>query len=94
MPPLGQDALPKYVEGCERGERPADPDNWRVAKSIFVADDLATAKAYATDPAVPMCPITARSSPKLKKNGRIELFKSYHDQPRTRSRWRASATSS
>ncbi|MGI9499792.1 MAG: LLM class flavin-dependent oxidoreductase, partial [Geminicoccaceae bacterium] len=31
---------PNYVEGCERVGRPADPADWRVAKSIFVADDL------------------------------------------------------
>ena len=31
---------PKYVEGCEKAGRPAEPKNWRVAKSIFVADDL------------------------------------------------------
>ena len=33
---------------ARRAGRPAEPKNWRVAKSIFVADDLATAKRYAT----------------------------------------------
>jgi len=28
-----------YVEGCAQGARPADPANWRVAKSIFVTED-------------------------------------------------------
>src|SRR5262249_32307492 len=28
---------PKYVEGCRRAGRAADPSNWRWAKSIFVA---------------------------------------------------------
>ena len=30
---------PNYVEGCAQVGRGADPRNWRVAKSIFVADD-------------------------------------------------------
>ncbi len=38
---------PKYVEGLRSRGRVADPANWRVAKSIFVADDLATARDYA-----------------------------------------------
>src|SRR6201992_838531 len=36
---------PKYVEGCERVGRAADPSNWRIAKSVFVAKDTATARA-------------------------------------------------
>ena len=40
MPQWVASHWPKYVEGCERAGRPADPANWRVAKSVFVADDL------------------------------------------------------
>ena len=47
MPAWVKSHWPKYAEGCERGGRPADPANWRVAKSVFVAKDAATAKAYA-----------------------------------------------
>ena len=37
---------PRYVEGCEAsGRRPSAAD-WRVAKSIFVADDEKVAKRY------------------------------------------------
>src|ERR1700761_6888870 len=50
MPQWVKSHWPKYVEGCERVGRPALADNWRVARSIFVADDEKTAKAYATDP--------------------------------------------
>ena len=50
MPVWVKSHWPKYVEGCEAGGRKADPANWRVAKSIFVADDAATARAYATAP--------------------------------------------
>ena len=53
MPEWVKSHWPKYVEGCERAGRKADPANWRVAKSIFVADDDKTAKAYATDPNSP-----------------------------------------
>ena len=41
---------PKYVEGCERAERMPDPADWRVARSIFVAEEDATARRYALDP--------------------------------------------
>jgi hypothetical protein len=40
-------------EGCRSGRRNADPANWRVAKSIFVADDDARARAYVMSPASP-----------------------------------------
>ena len=53
MPQWVASHWPKYVEGCERAGRAADPANWRVAKSVFVADDLDTARAYATDPDSP-----------------------------------------
>ena len=79
MPEWVASHWPKYVEGCERAGRPADPVNWRVAKSIFVAQDQATARAYGLE---------AENSPyrfyykqlmqKLIAAGRSNLFK--HDQ--------------
>ncbi|CAN5311273.1 LLM class flavin-dependent oxidoreductase [soil metagenome] len=81
MPAWVKSHWPKYVEGCERGGRAANPANWRVAKSVFVADDAATAKAYATDPNGPYVNYYRSLFTKLKKNGRIELFKTYRDQP-------------
>src|SRR5260221_6324570 len=44
---------PKYVEGRERVGAVADPNDWRVAKSVFVANDLATAREYALGPKSP-----------------------------------------
>jgi len=41
---------PMYVKGCEEGGLRADPADWRVCKSLFVADDDATAQRYAHDP--------------------------------------------
>jgi alkanesulfonate monooxygenase SsuD/methylene tetrahydromethanopterin reductase-like flavin-dependent oxidoreductase (luciferase family) len=41
---------PMFVEGCERGGLVPRGENWRVARSIFVADDEVTARRYALDP--------------------------------------------
>jgi len=81
MPEWVKSHWPKYVEGCQRAGRPADPANWRVAKSIFVADDEKIAKAYATDPNGPYRYYYSQLFTKLKMNGRIELFKTRRDQP-------------
>jgi alkanesulfonate monooxygenase SsuD/methylene tetrahydromethanopterin reductase-like flavin-dependent oxidoreductase (luciferase family) len=81
MPAWVKSHWPKYVEGCERGGRAAEPANWRVAKSVFVAKDAATAKAYATDPDGPYANYYRSLFTKLKKNGRTELFKTRRDQP-------------
>jgi alkanesulfonate monooxygenase SsuD/methylene tetrahydromethanopterin reductase-like flavin-dependent oxidoreductase (luciferase family) len=81
MPQWVRSHWPKYVEGCERAGRPADAANWRVAKSIFVADDDKTARAYATDPDSPYRFYYKQLFTKLKANGRIELFKTRRDQP-------------
>jgi alkanesulfonate monooxygenase SsuD/methylene tetrahydromethanopterin reductase-like flavin-dependent oxidoreductase (luciferase family) len=66
---------PKYVEGCERVGRQADLGNWRVAKSIFVADDLNTAREYALGPQSPYRYYYSQLLTKMKKHGRANLFK-------------------
>jgi len=38
---------PMVEQGCALGGHPADRKNWRVCKSIFVAEDDATARRYA-----------------------------------------------
>ena len=38
-----------YVKGCEKGPEKADRNNWRVARTIFVADDDKTAHRYARE---------------------------------------------
>lgn len=73
---------PKYVEGCEKGNRPADPANWRVARSVFVADDMATAREYALGAQSPYRFYYSQLLTKMKKHGRANLFKpdqSMHD---------------
>jgi alkanesulfonate monooxygenase SsuD/methylene tetrahydromethanopterin reductase-like flavin-dependent oxidoreductase (luciferase family) len=72
---------PNYVQGCEKGGRRADPKNWRVAKSIFVADDAATAKRYATDPNGPYHFYYHSLFTKLMRGGRANLFKTDPAQP-------------
>ena len=72
---------PKYVEGCEKAGRPAEPKNWRVAKSIFVADDLATAKRYATSPEGPYYGYYRSLATKLVRSGRGNLFKADQSAP-------------
>jgi alkanesulfonate monooxygenase SsuD/methylene tetrahydromethanopterin reductase-like flavin-dependent oxidoreductase (luciferase family) len=72
---------PSYVQGCERAGRPAFAENWRVAKSIFVADDLDTARRYATDPAGPYYAYYYSLVTKLGKGGRANLFKADQKAP-------------
>lgn len=81
MPQWVKSHWPKYVEGCARAGRPADPANWRVAKSIFVAEDAATARAYATDPNGPYVSYYRALFTKLTRGGRVDLFKLRRDQP-------------
>lgn len=67
---------PKYVEGREAVGEVADPDDWRIARTIFVADDPVVAENYA---------MRAENSPyrfyydqmyaKMKELGRLNLFK-------------------
>jgi len=46
MPEWVKSHWPKYVEGREEVGAVAHPSEWRIAKSIFVADDEATARRY------------------------------------------------
>jgi alkanesulfonate monooxygenase SsuD/methylene tetrahydromethanopterin reductase-like flavin-dependent oxidoreductase (luciferase family) len=80
MPAWVKSHWPKYVEGCERAGRKPDPANWRVAKSIFVADDEKTAKAYATAASSPYRYYYSQLFTKMKHSGRIELFKERREQ--------------
>ena len=81
MPQWVRSHWPGYVEGCARANRPADPANWRIAKSIFVNDDAATARAYAMGPDSPYRFYYAQLLTKMRRAGRIELFKESRDQP-------------
>ncbi len=71
----------KYVEGCARANRPADPANWRVAKTVFVAKDDATAQAYAMDRNGPYYYYYNTLFNKLKRRGALGVFKSDPKMP-------------
>ena len=71
----------KYGEGCERTGRVAEAANWRVAKTVFVAKDDVTAKAYAMDPAVPYHYYYNTLFKKLKRRGALGVFKSDPQMP-------------
>ncbi len=81
MPVWVKSHWPKYAEGCKIGGREADTANWRVAKSVFVAKDDATAEAYAMSANSPYRSYYASLATKLIKNGRGELFKTSLDMP-------------
>jgi alkanesulfonate monooxygenase SsuD/methylene tetrahydromethanopterin reductase-like flavin-dependent oxidoreductase (luciferase family) len=81
MPAWVKSHWPKYVEGCEKAGRPADAANWRVARSIFVADDEKTARAYVTAPDSPYRLYYSNLLTKLKMAGRAEAFKESRETP-------------
>ena len=72
---------PKYVEGCALSGRTAQASDWRVAKSIFVADDEKTARAYGKSTDGPYGFYYKNLMRKLIGNGRPELFKHDLDMP-------------
>jgi len=71
---------PKYVEGCQAVGRVPKAKNWRVAKSIFVADDDKVAEKYGTIDGGPYHFYYNSLFTKLKANGRANLFKTHRDQ--------------
>jgi alkanesulfonate monooxygenase SsuD/methylene tetrahydromethanopterin reductase-like flavin-dependent oxidoreductase (luciferase family) len=72
---------PKYQEGCAAAGRAADPSDWRVAKSVFVADDEATVRRYAKGHDGPYAYYFRSLMTKLIGNGRPELFKADRTMP-------------
>ncbi len=71
----------KYAEGCAAVGRKADPTNWRVAKTVFVADDAATAREYGYGEKSPYRFYYKQLFFKLVRAGRINLFKPAKDTP-------------
>lgn len=72
---------PNYVEGCKEGGHVASYDDWRVAKNICVAKDQETARAYARDPGSPYVLYYSQLYSKLRKGGRLNLFKEDQNMP-------------
>jgi alkanesulfonate monooxygenase SsuD/methylene tetrahydromethanopterin reductase-like flavin-dependent oxidoreductase (luciferase family) len=71
----------RYAEGCQQGGRPADPANWRVAKTVFVCEDGRKAKEYGLGAQSPYRFYYSQLLTKLKRAGRANLFKHAKDAP-------------
>jgi alkanesulfonate monooxygenase SsuD/methylene tetrahydromethanopterin reductase-like flavin-dependent oxidoreductase (luciferase family) len=70
-----------YAEGCAEIGRAADRAEWRIARTVFVADDAATAERYAKGPDSPYRFYYKQLMRKLIGNGRPELFKEDRAMP-------------
>jgi alkanesulfonate monooxygenase SsuD/methylene tetrahydromethanopterin reductase-like flavin-dependent oxidoreductase (luciferase family) len=81
MPEWVKSHWPKYVEGREAVGAKADPSEWRIAKSIFVADDEATAKRYGLEQDGPYHFYFKQLVRKLTNGGRGNLFKTDQSMP-------------
>jgi alkanesulfonate monooxygenase SsuD/methylene tetrahydromethanopterin reductase-like flavin-dependent oxidoreductase (luciferase family) len=73
---------PNYAQGRESVGEVADTADWRVARTVFVADDAKVAEDYGRlDPRSPYRYYYEKMLFKMRKIGRLELFKSRRDQP-------------
>ena len=72
---------PLFAEGCAKAGRKADTQDWRVAKSIFVADDDRIAQEYGKGEQSPYRFYFKQLGGKLRKAGMLGLFKTDRDQP-------------
>ena len=72
---------PKFEEGCNNANIKADPKKWRIAKSIFVANDSKTAEEYAKSNDSPYVFYYNQLLTKMLKHGRANLFKEDQNAP-------------
>ena len=73
---------PRYAEGCVAINKKPDPADWRIAKSIFVADNDKTAKEYGHGPKGPYYFYFKQLIRKLVgAGGRGNLFKLDQNEP-------------
>lgn len=72
--------LPKLLEGQRNAGAAENPALWRVAKSIFVADDETVARDYAKSPDGPYGFYFNNIMHKLAKAGRKDLFATHPGQ--------------
>lgn len=70
-----------FAAACEEVGREPRPQDWRVAKSLFVADDPEVAREYAFGPDSPYRFYYDQLGFKLVRAGRANLFKHSDDQP-------------
>jgi len=71
-----------YATGKAAAGQKADIKDWRVARTIFVADDDKVAKAYGhSDAKSPYRFYFEQMRAKMKRGNRLYVFKSYKEQP-------------
>ncbi|MDA0655119.1 MAG: LLM class flavin-dependent oxidoreductase [Proteobacteria bacterium] len=70
-----------YLEGCNTAGTQGDGNLWRVARSIFVADDQKTAEAYGLSLDGPYGLCTRHIHHKLKLGGKLGILKARRDEP-------------
>jgi alkanesulfonate monooxygenase SsuD/methylene tetrahydromethanopterin reductase-like flavin-dependent oxidoreductase (luciferase family) len=71
-----------YAKGKAEAGEAARVDDWRVARTIFVADDDATARRYGyEDENSPYRFYFSQMRAKMKRGNRLYVFKSYKEQP-------------
>jgi alkanesulfonate monooxygenase SsuD/methylene tetrahydromethanopterin reductase-like flavin-dependent oxidoreductase (luciferase family) len=71
-----------YAKGCAEAGAKANVADWRVARSIFVADDDKTAQAYGRDDAnSPYRFYFEQMQAKMRRGNRLYVFKSHKEQP-------------
>ena len=78
---MGGEPLAQVRRGPPAVGAQADPSEWRVAKSIFVADDAATAQRYGKTAEGPYHFYFKQLTRKLLGGGRGNLFKLDQTQP-------------
>jgi alkanesulfonate monooxygenase SsuD/methylene tetrahydromethanopterin reductase-like flavin-dependent oxidoreductase (luciferase family) len=73
---------PNYVEGKQSAGATASPDDWRIARTVFVADDAGVAEAYGRgDANSPYRYYYGKMLGKMRGLGRLGLFKTSREQP-------------
>jgi alkanesulfonate monooxygenase SsuD/methylene tetrahydromethanopterin reductase-like flavin-dependent oxidoreductase (luciferase family) len=71
-----------YAKGKAEAGAKANVADWRIARTIFVADDDKTARRYARDDArSPYAHYFGQMHAKMKRGNRLYVFKSYKEQP-------------
>ncbi len=71
-----------YAKGKTEAGQKADVNDWRVARTIFVADDDKVARAYGCDDAnSPYKFYFGQMRAKMKRGNRLYVFKSHKEQP-------------
>jgi alkanesulfonate monooxygenase SsuD/methylene tetrahydromethanopterin reductase-like flavin-dependent oxidoreductase (luciferase family) len=73
---------PNYVEGKESAGATASTADWRIARTVFVADDAGVAEAYGRgDANSPYRYYYEKMLGKMRRLGRLGLFKTSREQP-------------